>query len=138
MKYITGSHALNLSCALETTGDWHTSALRWEKISFKESEESIFKDWGIEFEHEIPEHAEKYAVANHIRAILDLLEDGKFTVAQGMREDFICDEQYTPLILEMVWKLRSCTHWIEIDKLMKREYRLTWISYKEEKESAKN
>lgn len=130
MQYITGIHALNLKCSLETCGDWHTSALRWKNIELKETNETIFKDWGVEKDCYIPEHDGKYNVANHIRALLDLLIDGKFTVAQGMREDFICNEEYTPLVLDMVWGLKDCFNWKEIDAFMKKEYRLTWLDYK--------
>lgn len=79
MRYITGIHVLNLSCNLETCGDWHTSALRWRDISFKNTGESIFGDWGIEYGKRIPEHRGTFVVANYIRALLDLLEDGVFT-----------------------------------------------------------
>lgn len=136
MKYITGIHSLNLPCKLETTGDWHTSALRWKDISYKESTESIYGEWGIEPNHTMPEHEETYYMANHIRALLDLLDDGKFTVAQGMREDFICNETYTPLVLDMVWKLRNHPNWENISEFMKREYRLTWLNYIEGKKDA--
>ena len=30
MKYVTGIHALNIPCNLETSGDWHMSAIQWE------------------------------------------------------------------------------------------------------------
>lgn len=138
MRYITGIHALNLKCLLDTCGDWHSSALKWKDISFKESEETILKDWGIEANHSIPEHTEKYYVANHIRALLDLIADGKFSVAQGIREDYICNEKYTPIVLEMVWKLREQSNWEEIDNFMKKEYKLDWIKFKEEKGDAKS
>lgn len=92
MIYITGIHALNLPCDLITCGDWHQSALRWEKITFRESEDSIFKDYGIESNHDIPGHDGKYFVANTIRALLDLLDEGDFSNAQGMNEDFMGKE----------------------------------------------
>jgi len=48
MEYITGIHALNIPCKLDTSGDWHASALKWEKISTAESKDSLFGDYGIE------------------------------------------------------------------------------------------
>lgn len=48
MKYLTGIHALNLPCQLSTCGDWHTSALQWSSLSLKESDDSVFRDYGIE------------------------------------------------------------------------------------------
>lgn len=86
MEYITGIHALNLTCELDTYGDWHTSALKWEDITILDSSKSIFGDWGIEKNRSIPESDEKHYVANHIRALLDLIDMGKFSVAQGWKK----------------------------------------------------
>ena len=95
MKYVSGIHALNLVCSLDTCGDWHQSAIQWDNIPMRESNGSIWGDYGIEHNRKIPEHSGQYNVANHIRALLDLLEDGNFTVAQGMRKDYICNDRYT-------------------------------------------
>ena len=94
MFYITGIHALNIPCSLKTEGDWHASALQWKNIQFYSSEKMFFKDYGIEANKEIPESAERYFVANHIRALLDLLELGKYSIAQGMNREYICNEDY--------------------------------------------
>jgi len=74
IKYITGIHALNINCDLETCGDWHASAIQWKNPNTRYSNESIFKDYGIEYNKNIPENDDLHNVANHIRAILDLLE----------------------------------------------------------------
>lgn len=37
MLYITGVHALNIECELDTTGDWHTSALSWDAIKMRDT-----------------------------------------------------------------------------------------------------
>jgi hypothetical protein len=133
MIYLTGKHALNLPCSLLTCGDWHTSALRWDrdKLNLRNSEESAFKDYGIEFNKTIPEHDEKYNVANHIRASLDLLEIGFFTVAQGMNKDFICNDDYNDEIFNQVSRLRKLKHWESIDRFMDKEYLSKWFRYKE-------
>jgi hypothetical protein len=74
MKYITGQYELNLPCKLDTSGDWHQSAMNWNKVKLYESNDNIFGDYGIEEGHHIPEHEETYHAANHIRALLDLWE----------------------------------------------------------------
>lgn len=130
MKYITGQHALNIPCSLFTCGDWHQSAIQWDLPYFRDSNDSIFKDYGIEQDKKIPEHIEKYNVANHIRAILDLLEVGNFSLAQGMNKDFICNDEYTYEIFEQVRKLRDIPYWDEIDKFMGKEYFSEWLKYK--------
>lgn len=130
MKYVSGQHALNIPCSLLTCGDWHQSALQWNNPFIRDSEDSVFGSYGIEPGVSIPEHTEKYNVANHIRALLDLLELGKFTLAQGMNNDFICNDNYTNEIFDHVMILSSSPIWPEIDHFMGKEYFFTWLNYK--------
>lgn len=134
MKYVTGIHALNLPCYLEdTTGDWHASALRWEKITFNESEGSPLGDYGIEYHEDIPEYAENIKChywANTIRACFDLLILGNFAVAQGMRNDYICTDRYDYEVFRVALKLKNLPNWDRIDKFLEREYMLKWIKFK--------
>lgn len=132
MLYITGIHALNLPCGLNTCGDWHQSAIQWKTPHIRESSESVFKDYGIQRNTYIPEHAKTFAVADHIRALLDLLEEGKFSLAQGMRKDYICNDSYNEEIFGQVRRLQQSKHWKEIDKFMGKEYLGKWASYKKE------
>ncbi|MDR1590189.1 MAG: hypothetical protein LBS51_08380 [Oscillospiraceae bacterium] len=131
MQYITGVHALNLPCELETCGDWHCSALRWRDISFRDTEQGVYGLYGIEYGKRIPEHTETYAVANHIRALLDLLEIGNFAAAQGMNDDFICNDNYTAEVFDKVSHMRGLSHWAAIDRFMGKEYRMKWLRYKQ-------
>ena len=94
MRYITGIHALNLPCKLDTCGDWHQSAIQWAHPQTKDADTAFYGSYGIEPGHYIPEHDGEYAVANTIRALLDLLYDGNFAIAQGMKDDFICNDDY--------------------------------------------
>lgn len=132
MKYITGIHALNLPCSLTTCGDWHCSALQWEIPNFRESEDSFFGDYGIEYCSVVPENEGTYAVANHIRALLDLLELGNYSTAQGMDEDFIGNDKYTREIFDKVALMRNLPNFCEIDRFMGREYYGKWLDYKME------
>ncbi|MDR0446103.1 MAG: hypothetical protein LBH17_03600 [Oscillospiraceae bacterium] len=132
MRYITGVHALNLPCELITCGDWHCSALRWRDITFRDTEQSVFGLYGIEYGKQIPEHNEKYAVANHIRALLDLLEIGNFAVAQGMNDDYICNDTYTDEVFRQVARLRGLRHWEAIDRFMGKEYHMKWLRYRQQ------
>jgi hypothetical protein len=132
MKYVSGVHALNLPCELLTCGDWHQSGIQWHSVPLLESAGSLFGDYGIESGKSIPEHEGTFNVANHIRALLDLLEQGKFSVAQGMNNDFICNEEYNKEVLNMVLLLRGSEHWERIDRFMGREYHSKWLDYKKE------
>lgn len=130
MKYITGIHALNLPCKLLTEGDWHCSSLRWENITMQDTDDSFFKDYGIEYNKSIPNHDETYAVANHIRAVLDLLEIGKFQLAHGMNKDFIGNDDYNEEVFSRVSSMKILPNWSEIDSFMGREYYSKWLDYK--------
>ena len=131
MLYLSGVHALNLPCKLETCGDWHTSALQWRDLRLLDSDNSLFGDYGIETEKSVPEKMELYNVANHIRALLDLLVQGNFAAAQGMRDDFICTEKYTEQIFNKVALMSALTHWPDIDQFMGKEYFMQWVNFRE-------
>lgn len=131
MQYITGIHALNIPCVLATSGDWHQSALQWQHPNLAESAGSLFGDYGIERGRHIPEHPGTYNVANHIRALLDLIAQGKFTIAQGMNRDFIGNDRYTDEVFEKVAMLRTAKNWPDIDRFMGREYYAKWLDFKE-------
>lgn len=111
MQYITGIHALNLPCSLETTGDWHTSALQWQKLNMAESEGSLYGDYGIEICDNVPENSGEFYIANTLRALLDLLESGNFGIAQGARDELICNDKYTQEFFDKVWEMRGRDNW---------------------------
>ena len=117
-------------CKLDTYGDWHTSAIDWKKLRFWESNNSIFGDYGIEKNRTVPENNGKFNIANHIRALLDLISIGYFPTAQGMRDNFICNDKYTPEIFKKVVMFRRQKNWADIDKFMGKEYMMQWINYK--------
>ena len=135
MIYLSGIHALNLPCRLNTCGDWHCSALKWKDLTLLNSDNSIYKEYGIEPDRTIPEHNGSYYVANHIRAILDLLEMGAFPLAQGMRDDFICTSEYDDEIFGKVLLLNKLPHWKQIDAFMRKEYYMKWVNYLRDKEN---
>lgn len=139
MKYISGTHALNLPCLLETGGDWHASGLQWSNIKLFDSDNMFFKEYGIESNRTLPgkPNSEKYNVANHIRAILDLLELGQFTIAQGMNNDYICNNKYDDEVFLKVYSMNKLQNWNQIDAFMKREYRSKWLDFKEKNERKK-
>ena len=129
MEYITGIHALNLTCSLETPGDWHQSAIQWQKPRMRESDGSLFGTYGIEKNSKVPEHSGTFFVANHIRALLDLIEEGNFPTAQGMRDELICNDKYTQEIFEKVILMKDLSHWQKISDFMASEYMVEWIEF---------
>ena len=134
MKYISGLYALNLPCKLYTTGDWHTSSLDWDNIILYDTETSVFRDYGIETDRSIPDHDKMYNIANHIRAILDLISEKKFDLISNFRNDFICNDIYTEEIFSQVKKLLPD---VAINDFMNKNYGRTWRKWIGEKSMAK-
>ncbi len=129
MEYITGIFALNIECELETCGDWHCSALDWDNMKFLNTEESFYENYGIEFKDRIISGYKNVYVANHIRALLDLLLESKFSIAQGMNRDFIGNEKYDKEIFNKVYEMRNQKNWKEVNKFMEKEYLMKWINF---------
>ena len=139
MLYISGIHALNIDCNLLTTGDWHRRAIHWDVLlqRLRESENSIFGNYGIERNKTLSFIDEQpvYNVANHIRACLDLIEEGNFSVAQGMNNDFICNDEYDEEIFNKVMLLKNKKNWHDIDHFMEKEYKMKWLRFKKQNET---
>jgi hypothetical protein len=131
MLYLTGIHALNVSCELITCGDWHEPSINWNNIVLLESEGSLYGDYGIEKNKKIPENEGLYNVANHIRALLDLLYAGRYSTAQGMKDDFICNDSYSPEVFQKVIMQRNRETWPQTDRFMGKEYSREWLEFKE-------
>lgn len=131
IMYLTGIYALNLSDSTGTPGDWHYSAIDWNNIKIADLNQSSFGNWRL-YRREVPYNGEML-VADHIRACLDLIEKGAFSVVGGMKEYFICDKKYNNLIFEKVWILRSKPNWNKIDDFMGKEYLCDWLKFKRRK-----
>ena len=130
MLYISGMQALNLNCKLLTCGDWHQSSMNWSKLDLYDSEKSIFKDYGIEINNTVPFNLGNHYAANHIRALLDLIVQGHFSLAQGMNKDFICNDIYNEEIFQKIIELRNFSNWLDIDEFIGREYLGKWLKFK--------
>ena len=131
MKYISGIPALNVLCSLDTPGDWHAPSVDWKALELYESEEMFFKSYGIEKNKTIPQNTQKYNVANHVRAILDMFQLDNFAYLKGMRNNFIETDKYDDEIFQKVYSMKVLPNWWKIDAFMEKEYMLNWISYKE-------
>ena len=94
-----------------------------------DSEKSIFGEYGIEKNKMVLPLQEKYNVANHIRALLDLLQYERFSVAQGMRDDFICNPKYDNEIFLKVIMMKNLLYWNRINDFMKREDKVKWLEF---------
>lgn len=129
MRYITGIHALNIHTMPDVCGDWHRGALNWQKVCWQESNQSIWGDYGIIESRFVPELNQTCNVANTIRALLDVIANQQFFYAQGMKNDYICNEKYTNEIFKKVLMLRDQPDWAAIDAFMQSEYKMRWVRY---------
>ncbi len=128
MEYLSGMHALNISCELDTSGDWHQSNYKWQNLEFNESESTLFKDYGIENNKKLP-NGVVTNVANHIRASLDLIVSRKFNLISGFKDDFICNSKYHNEIFRKIIILKNHENWDEINKFMCDEFMGEWIEF---------
>ena len=126
VRYITEIHALNLECSLDTDGDWHHSSVDWNKPFIRRSWESVLGDFGIEWNENVPSINTGFYVADHIRACLDLIDAGKFSLVQGMRRDYINNDLYDEIIFEQAYKFRFHPNWREIYVFLHKEYGKRW------------
>ena len=126
MKYISNEYALNIPCSLKSSGDWHYNSYPVEKAKLFDSNESYFGDFGIE-EHVI--NNKTYFVANHLRAILDLMFCKKFDFLKGFKDDFIVVNDYNSLFFNKVYEFKNSNIWNDVNNLMKEEYMLDWINF---------
>ncbi|WP_080873472.1 hypothetical protein [Oceanobacillus timonensis] len=133
MKYITKLHALNLKCNLNTSGDWHWGDIQWESPVMKDTNNSFFGDYGIEYNKKIPYHKETFTAANHIRALLDMLEENDFNLAEGMRNEYIDNEELTKEVFHKVYSMHVLANWNGIYNFMLNEYKLDWYFFVKEK-----
>lgn len=127
MKYLSGQFALNLPDRLGTPGDWHSGAMNWAKASLLESNNRFFGDYGIEKNRDVPFSDQKINVANHIRASLDLIEQGEFAKAHDMNI-FIGDE-YREEVFDKVYEMKEQENFEEIKLFMMKEYGVPWIVF---------
>lgn len=136
MLYISGLYALNLPCKLHLQGDRHLSSLDFQKVEYIESKDSIFGDYGIEVGYSNEElglqHVNK---ANYIRACLDLLEQGEYSVLKTFMSKWLDTDlqELQTEIFNQVLKLSSSTNWNEVDDFMDHEYLMKWVRFKQAK-----
>ena len=136
MLYISGLCALNLPCKLKLQGDCHMSSIDWNKVEYLESKDSIFEDYGIEVGYSNEElglqHVNK---ANYIRACLDLLEQGKYSVLKNFMSKWLDTDlqELQTEIFNQVFKLSSSSNWDQVDDFMDHEYLMNWGRFKQAK-----
>ena len=129
MLYLTGMQALNIPCLLDTTGDWHQSCMDWEHLNLRESTNNFWGDWGIEGSKQIPRNTGTFYVADHLRALLDMLFDKNFLDAKGLRNDYIGTDQYDDLFFRQIMKMRTLPYWPEVYAFMEHEYFFKWVNF---------
>lgn len=136
MKYITGIIALGTECRLESKGIWNVRKkdfLNEDNMKLIESDDTPFKDWGIEKDKIINYHEfALYNVANHVRAYIDMLYFGKFEEAKGLFAEAIDNAKCRSDIFMLIYgKTRHLAEFTEIDEFMTEEFGNAWIAYKD-------
>ncbi|WEV72927.1 hypothetical protein [Bifidobacterium sp. ESL0790] len=96
---------------------------------------SPFGSWDVH-EGEVPGMG-RMPLAGHVRACLDLVEQGMYGAAQGTRDQFLDNPATTDAFMRQVWKLRRRRgQWPAIDWFMGHEYYGQWLDFKDRAEQA--
>lgn len=134
MQYLTGLLAFGVECERDSVGLWNLTKDQFvdsELYQLKNSEESPFKDYGIEVDKIVPYH--EYCVVNvadHVRAYCDLLYEGRFDLLKDLFEDSIRSLKCRKDIFMLVYgKLKYLAEFHEINEFMTEEFGNAWISY---------
>lgn len=96
--------------------------LQWDHPTVRESVGSFFGDYGIEDCAAVPGHPGTFKAANYIRALLGLISEGRFALAQGMQNDFLCNDDLDQEVFSKVFELCRTEGWLTVNRFMGREY----------------
>jgi hypothetical protein len=134
MQYLTGMLAFGVECERESCGRWNTPKkdfLNDELFILKESDESPFKDYGIEKDKLVPYREFcLYNVADHVRAYCDLLYAQDFKALDGAFAEYINNATCRKDIFMLVYgKLRKLAGWNAVNEFMMNEFGNAWVSY---------
>lgn len=132
MKYVTGVNALNFNCVRNAYGNCDAALSKLEGAEVKETEGSIYGEYGVLAFDGVPGYAGTLYVANMLRALLDLLVDGDFTSAEGARDTYIRNDAQSREFMEHVAELNGLVPWGPIDAFMRKEFMMDWIRFKME------
>ena len=134
MKYITGIVAFGVQCERNSTGKWNLTKddfLNEENMKLKESDDSPFKDYGIEENKLVPYHDIcTYNVADHVRAYVDMVHEQRFDELVGLFYESIGDMKCRQDIFMLVnGKLRHLAGFQKVNEFMQQEFGNAWVSY---------
>lgn len=135
MRYLSAPLAFCVYCELDTPGEWRGSRELWSDNNFnncmRDSEDSPFKEYGIEMNRFLQyKPLCTYHVANHVRAYLDMLYEGRFNEMEGMFLQYINNGECRRAIFEQV--LYRCKHlasYQDINAFMTKEFGNAWVSF---------
>lgn len=135
MIYLTGMISFGIPCLLDSRGTWMYSKAEFSNPEYmvsRESNESVFKDFGIEKDKIIPYYGDDslFNVANHVRAYLDILSWGQYDELKGVFYDYIFSMDCRGMIFDSVYKyLRFGKSFQDINRFMSEEFGNAWLSY---------
>lgn len=145
MQYLTGLLAFGIPCDLDTNGMWGFRSSDYSNDEhfatfLRDSDNSPFKEVGIVNNVYIDQRPLcTYRVANHVRAYLDMLYEGKFDELKGLYQVAIGRPKYRQDIFMQVYgKLRHLACFDEVSNFLCDEFGTGWVSYVESIRQAAN
>ena len=135
MRYVTGRCAFGVIDDTPSVGIWNIrkSDFLGEGFIERDSEDSIFGDWGIQKNVLIPYREFcTFNVANHVRAYCDMLEMGMMTDMKGLFAEAIDNAKCRLDIFTLVYgKMRNTELFEFVNIFFLEEFGSDWTSYKD-------
>ena len=128
MQYITGFHALNCHSSLRAP-DTLPVAVDWTYPEIADTETAFFKDFSIETNKEIPYLTGTHNVANPIRAVLDLVIQGKEKELTGLKHKILANDLLTEELFNKVIELQAQSLWNDVSWSIGCEYGTEWLEF---------
>lgn len=128
MQYITGFHALNCHSSLRAP-DTLPVAVDWTYPEIADTETAFFKDFSIETNKEIPYLTGTHNVANPIRAVLDLVIQGKEKELTGLKHKILANDLLTEELFNKVIELQAQNLWNDVSWSIGCEYGIEWLDF---------
>lgn len=134
MKYVTGIHGLNVRTGRNTCGDNRAEHLDWSRMIMLDTDKSELGMWGIELGTKVPGHKETFAVADHLRCIVDIMSEFRDCDGLiGFKDKYLKTDEYNKELFEKVCSLYGRPNWDDINSLMEGEYLFEWVNYSRER-----
>ena len=125
MKYITGKQALEIQF-MRDNGGASANPPDFTQLTLENTEDSLLGSYGIETGFTVPQHDGTFAVADTVRALIDLIVSCRFSEAEGFRQQPYWHESLMPELFYRVWVFYGYPMWEAVATFLWQECGKAW------------